>query len=285
MEIKSYLLGKKSGGGSTINNQNKSITINENGTTSVSADAGYTGLGTVGITTNVTPDLESKSVTINSNTTTVITPSIDKDGLSQVSVTTNVEAQPDLETKSVTITENGTTTITPTTGKDGMSEVEVTTNVSGGGGSILQPFSISFRSNKNEVIDLSNIDLLKASSGSNMFRECNNVKELRFNNFSPTSADYMFYNCYKLETANFDDINLSKVLSLGALQNMFYGCYKLTDESLNKILLMCISATQLTGIKALRNLSMDTGLRGKISNNPQNYSNYQAFIDAGWTVE
>lgn len=55
MDIISYLLGKKKGGGggTPINNQNKNITITENGTTSVSADAGYTGLGTVGITTNV----------------------------------------------------------------------------------------------------------------------------------------------------------------------------------------------------------------------------------------
>lgn len=53
MDVTSYLLGKQSGGGSEINNQNKDVTITENGTTTVSADAGYTGLGTVGITTNV----------------------------------------------------------------------------------------------------------------------------------------------------------------------------------------------------------------------------------------
>lgn len=39
--------------GSTINNQNKNINIVNNGTTSVTFDSGYTGLGTVGINVNV----------------------------------------------------------------------------------------------------------------------------------------------------------------------------------------------------------------------------------------
>lgn len=53
MDVTSYLLGKKAGGGSQINNQDKSISITSNGTTTANADSGYTGLGTVSITTNV----------------------------------------------------------------------------------------------------------------------------------------------------------------------------------------------------------------------------------------
>ena len=41
------------GGGVTINNQSKSVDITENGTTEVTADTGYTGLGKVTINTNV----------------------------------------------------------------------------------------------------------------------------------------------------------------------------------------------------------------------------------------
>jgi hypothetical protein len=54
MDIKSYLLGKKAGGGGgepTL--QEKEIEITENGTTSVVADTGYDGLSEVEITTNV----------------------------------------------------------------------------------------------------------------------------------------------------------------------------------------------------------------------------------------
>lgn len=132
MDVTSYLLGKQAGGGGGQPSlQNKSVTITENGTQNVTADAGYDGLRNVGITTDVQPSLQNKSLTISENTTTSISADSGYDGLDTVSVTTNV--QPNLETKSVTITENTTTTITPTTGKDGLSSVEVITNVSGGG--------------------------------------------------------------------------------------------------------------------------------------------------------
>lgn len=57
MDIFSYELGKKAGT-TPINLQNKDITITENTTTSVTADVGYTGLGTVAITTNVPTGLD-----------------------------------------------------------------------------------------------------------------------------------------------------------------------------------------------------------------------------------
>jgi len=135
MDVTSYLLGKKAGGGgSTPTLQSKDVTITSNGTQTVTPDSGYDGLSDVDITTDVQPTLQNKNVTINSNTTTSISADSNYDGLDTVSVTTNV--QPDLESKSVTITENTTTTITPTSGKDGLSSVSVTTNVSGGGGII-----------------------------------------------------------------------------------------------------------------------------------------------------
>lgn len=53
MDVVSYLLGKQAGGGSTPTLQNKSVTITENGTINVTADAGYDGLSKVEVTTNV----------------------------------------------------------------------------------------------------------------------------------------------------------------------------------------------------------------------------------------
>lgn len=54
MDITSYLLGKQAGGGGGQPSlQNKSVTITENGTQNVTADAGYDGLKNVSITTNV----------------------------------------------------------------------------------------------------------------------------------------------------------------------------------------------------------------------------------------
>lgn len=313
MDVTSYLLGKKaSGGGGKINNQNKDITITENGSTSVSADAGYTGLGTVGIITNVTPDLESKSVTINSNTTTVITPSIDKDGLSQVSVTTNVEAQPDLETKSVTITENGTTTITPTTGKDGMSEVEVTTNVSGGedlseyftgivmrgdsssagfiktikkipDNTVIGDTSMAYAFNNMEKLENLpyNLDTSEVTNMNQAFNGCKSLKTLPpYNVSNVTSFYYMCSSC--IELRNVPTLNFSKATSGISLSGTFSNCPKLTDESIDNILISCITAVNFSGTKTLKYLGFDSSSfpASRIEALPH----YQNFLDAGWTI-
>ena len=77
-----------SGGGSTINNQDKTVTPTKS-QQSVTADSGYTGLGTV--TVNAIPDeyiipsLQSKTVTPTESAQTV-TPDTGYDGLSQVSI-------------------------------------------------------------------------------------------------------------------------------------------------------------------------------------------------------
>lgn len=103
MDIPSYLLGKKKGGGGTTSLQNKTVEITENGITTVSADAGYDGLRNVEIDTDVQPTLQTKSQTITTNTTTTITADNDYDGLSSVEITTNIP-QPSGE---ISITENG----------------------------------------------------------------------------------------------------------------------------------------------------------------------------------
>ena len=53
MDIFSYLLGKKAGGGGTANLQSKEVTITQNGETTIQADEGYDGLSSVALTTNV----------------------------------------------------------------------------------------------------------------------------------------------------------------------------------------------------------------------------------------
>lgn len=129
MDVFSYLLGKQQGGGSP-NLEEKEVTITTNTVTTIEPSAGYDGLSSVEVTTNVSggsANLESKEVTISSNTVTTIEPSEGYDGLSSVEVTTNVE--PNLESKEVSITSNGTTTVSPTSGYDGLSSVEITTTV------------------------------------------------------------------------------------------------------------------------------------------------------------
>ena len=78
--------GGSSSGGVTINNQDKTVEITENGSTEVVADSGYTGLGKVSVKTNI--PFEEKVVDIAENGTTELVP--DKGYFSKVLVNVNV---------------------------------------------------------------------------------------------------------------------------------------------------------------------------------------------------
>ena len=85
----------------------------------------------------------NKEVTITENGTTIVTPSAGKDGMKKVTATVNVPSSAKEEqTKSVTITENGTTTVTPDSGKV-LSSVSITANVSGGGSEEIHQIVVS----------------------------------------------------------------------------------------------------------------------------------------------
>lgn len=131
MDIPSYLLGKKAGGGGDVNLQNKSVTITSNGNSTVRPDSGYDGLSSVGITTDVVPSLQNKQVSVTQNGTSSVSADSNYDGLGTVEINTNVA--PNLQSKQVTITENTTTNIIPDTGYDGLQSVNVITNVPTGG--------------------------------------------------------------------------------------------------------------------------------------------------------
>lgn len=104
MDVTSYLLGKKAGGGTPTVLEEKDVTVTSNGSSTINPSEGYNGIRKVNLTTSVQPNLESKSITISTNTTTTIQPTQGKDGLSSVEVTTAVP-QP---SGKITITENGT---------------------------------------------------------------------------------------------------------------------------------------------------------------------------------
>lgn len=101
MDIPSYLLGKKAGGGTPVSLQTKNVTVTSNGESTINPGDGYDGLTKVNLTTNVQPNLETLTETISTNTTTTFTPTTGKDGFSSVSITTNVPTGGAVEEKDV----------------------------------------------------------------------------------------------------------------------------------------------------------------------------------------
>lgn len=125
---------------------------------------------------------------------------------------------------------------------------------------------ISFTS-RNNIINMYNI-----------FSGCYQLEEIDFSNVDTsnvTDMSSMFYNCSAL--TSIPQLNTSKVTSMSS---MFQGCTHLTNESLNNILAMCANATSYAGTKTLNYI----GLTSAQATTCQGLSNYQAFLDAGWTI-
>lgn len=233
---------------------------------------------------------------------------ITENGVHNVSgyATANVDVQPDLESKEVTITENKTTTITPTQGKDGMSSVEVVTNVSGGadlsdyfmhtaytGGSgspgvakivkkipddtvAVYDMSYAFQLCSNltsfPLIDTSNVGKFRSAFGG-----CSSLTSFpQLNTSNVTDMYNMFGSCFNLITVPV--LNTSRATDM---RDMFYYCPALSNESLNNIMQMCININpSYNKAKTLSSI----GLTQTQATTCQSLSNYQAFLEAGWTT-
>lgn len=108
------------------------------------------------------------------------------------------------------------------------------------------------------------------------FCGCNILKEIpKLDTRNVTNMQQTFSGCNSLRFVPIFDTQ--KVTSITTL---FSGCSKLTNESLNNILQMCINATSYKGMKTLNWI----GLSMKQATTCQSLSNYQAFLDAGWTT-
>ena len=129
-----------------------------------------------------------------------------------------------------------------------------------------------------EFADYSNQDVSKFTSFFNMFLYCTSLKKviLPSNTSHITSTKQMFCDCPSLEDINYMDIS-----GVTEMNSMFSNCTSLSDESLNNILLMCANATSYTGTKTLKQIGI---IVDPIVERCKNLSNYQAFLNAGWTT-
>ena len=89
---------------------------------------GYEAMSSV-IVKKAEVNLQSKSVTINENGSTSFTPDANFMGLSKIDITTNVELNPVLETRNEEITENGSYKFTPGPAYDGIGNLDLVVNV------------------------------------------------------------------------------------------------------------------------------------------------------------
>ena len=126
---------------------------------------------------------------------------------------------------------------------------------------------------------LTTVPLLNTSNVtnmSNMFVGCASLTAVpQLDTSNTTDMSFMFFDCTSLE--NVPILDTSKAINLN---QMFLTAPKLTDESLNNIMQMCINAVSYTGTKTLKTL----GLANTTANRCTTLSNYQDFINAGWTT-
>lgn len=80
--------------------------------------------------------------------------------------------------------------------------------------------------------------------------------------------------------SHFVNVPILNLQSATNLQGMFSGCTYLNNDSLNNIMEMCIGATSYGSTKTLKYI----GLTSDQTTICQGLSNYQDFIDAGWTT-
>ncbi len=129
-----------------------------------------------------------------------------------------------------------------------------------------------------DCVNLKNIPSLNTSNiiiMSNMFKNCYTLITIPLlDTGKVTNMSYMFQNCTNLTTIPL--LNTSNVTSM---QSMFY-CPNLTNESLNNILAMCINATKIASNKTLKYI----GLTLIQTTTCKELSNYQDFVDAGWST-
>ena len=127
---------------------------------------------------------------------------------------------------------------------------------------------------------LSSIPLLDTSNVTNMsamFDRCISLSSIpQLDTSNVTNMSGMFSNCNTLTTVPL--LDTSKVTYMAG---MFNNSPALSNDTLNNILLMCAnSAITETYNKTLSSIGLSSAQKATC----QTLSNYQTFLDAGWTV-
>ena len=126
---------------------------------------------------------------------------------------------------------------------------------------------------------LTSIPLLDTSGVTymySMFQGCSNLTSIPLlDTGNVTYMSNMFSGCSSLTT-----IPLLDTSNVTRMDSMFSSCSSLNNESLNNILAMCTNAVKITYSKTLKYI----GLTEEQANICKTLSNYQTFVNAGWTT-
>ena len=261
----------------------KTVTITSNGTQTITADTGYDGLESVEVNTNVafdtsefftntisngggySPGFAKMIKTIPTNITVSGTSLANAFGTSALAEGNSITKIPLFDTSNVNNME-GMCQYCGNLTEIALLDTSNVTNMN---------YMFQYCTSLTTVPQFNTNMLEKAIS---MFKECTSlisVPQFNFRNFNNMGA--MFQGCTSLTTV--PQFNTSKVTNFN---NVFTGCPNLTDESLNNILAMCINASSYTGTKTLVRLGFTS--TNYSATRIQGLSNYQAFLDAGWTI-
>lgn len=268
----------------TVTLQSKDVTINQNGTTTITADTGYDGLSDVDVTvegvldtsdaTATASDIaENKTAYVNGVklTGTMEEPSPD---WSEIGYSNVPQALLDNFAYSKDIYDNWDNTQTD--------------------------LSMKFKGKKN-MLFMPLVDTSNVTNMYEMFQESNLMELPLLDTSNVTNMESMFSNCYSLTSVPLLDtskvtkitnmftacsnlvtvpaFNWNSVRYAYLISNIFNACPKLSNDSLNNILASCISAVNYTGTKTL----VTIGLSSAQATTCQTLSNWDAFVAAGWS--
>ena len=127
------------------------------------------------------------------------------------------------------------------------------------------------------ITTIPNLNLSSVVGTRYMFNGCTSLTSMPNINLPElVDAARMFNNCSALT-----DVPALNAPKLSIMQNMFLGCTALSESSLNNILLLCAnSAVTTEDYKTLKYIGLTESQATKCTT----LSNYQAFLNAGWTT-
>ena len=210
MDLTSYLLGKKAGGGTPPVLENKEVTITSNGETKITPSTGYDGINSVEVTTSV-PQPSGKIQITQTGT--------------DIDVSSYATADVSVPSQKFGFVSGGNIYFPVKTQAE--MEAEITNLKNNINMSTLTGLTFSGQ-NQITSLDLSGLNTSGFTAMNNMFYNCSNLQTLNLTGFSTNSAtnmSSMFNNCSSLTSLDLSNCDVSNVTTISY---MFQDCKSLT---------------------------------------------------------